>query len=180
MLQDVEQSWLDWGPCPLGGKAVRTKWSQAVVAKFRAGFQSQPPDPSVTDGFPKREIGKAVYLHETEGALARARLIHPYRFDAAKELLGREFAAWQRALFAVLSVDEPYEYAPGIFISIGCGVSKGVIARWAEHRAAWYLESDASTWDAFVNNGMIDYKHRHLDNVDRSMGKFAACMPAHA
>jgi len=172
-LQDVEASWLDWAPNALGGAAERTKWSQAVVAKFRAGFQSQPPDPSVTDGFPKREIGKAVYYHETDGALSRARLIHPYRFDAAKELMGREFAAWQRALFKVLSVAEPYEYAPGIFILVGCGVGKGAIARWAEHRAAWYLESDASTWDAFVNNGMIDYKHRHLDNVDRRMGDFA-------
>lgn len=169
-----EGVWWDWLASANGAITVRSKWPAGMLAKLWRSMTFQPPDPSRTAGFPKREIGKACYEHYGSGALSKGRMIHPFLYDAAKEIMGREFAAWQKALFDVLSVTQPYEYAPGVFLSVGCGVSKGEIATWAEEAgAAWWLESDGSTWDAFVNSGMIQYKHLHMRRVDRRLADFA-------
>lgn len=172
-LVEVEETWYDWFVGPDGPATRATKWTKSVIARFVLSWSRDRPDPSRTDGFPKREIGKACFYHFSTGALARARLIHPPTFDYAKEILGREFAAWQKALCDVTTPTQPYEYSPGVFISIACGVGKGVVADWAEHPALWYLESDGSTWDALVNDGMIDYKHQHMGIVSRRIAAFA-------
>lgn len=173
-LIEAEEKWFDWLSSVNGAITLRSKWPVGTIIKLWRSIMNQPSDPSRTAGFNKREIGKACYDHWGLGALMRSRLIHPYLYDAAKEIMGREFAAWQRSLFGVLSPLDPYEYSDGIHVSIGCGVGKGDIASWAERTGAvWWMESDASSWDAFVNQGMIQYKHLHMEVVDTRIADFA-------
>jgi len=170
---EVEESWYDWFVGPDGPTTRATKWTSAMILKFVRSWSRDPPDPGRTDGFPKREISKACFDHHDTGRLTKARLIHPPTFDYAKEILGREFAAWQKALCDVANPTSPYEYSPGVFISIACGVGKGEVADWAAGSALWYLESDGSTWDALVNDGMVDYKHEHMRVVSPRIAAFA-------
>jgi len=176
-LPGVLSTWLMWTRGEQGPRTVGSKWPERVCRLFYASWICDNPDPTAVDAFVKGEIGKATCDH-LSNPLTKPRLIHTYKYAAAKEFMGREYAAWQRALTQLLDPVSPYVYfADGtttVTLAVGFGSGKGTIAEWAEtRRALWWVESDATSWDAFVNHMMLDYKLSVMRESDERLASYS-------
>lgn len=166
-LEEVQRTWL----VASGGEVVLSKWTGT---KARAILRSLIRDRVMGDrvnAFVKREISKITLDGEP---LTKARLIQGYVNEASHEAYAREFRAFQKALVGICSVSQPYEYAPGIYLSIQSGSSVRDTAHWAEAPAEWYYERDGKSWDATMSRPHFDYKFSFLEACDTRLAAFAA------
>lgn len=165
-LCDAELHWLRH----IGYDVKETKWPMGKAVNILRSVYRNRVMPGVVKAFIKREVGKASIDGEP---LTKARLIQAYANDATAELYAREFTAFQKALCAVATVDEPFELYPGVSFTMGSGLTATQLSDWANKPAEWHLESDATNWDSSINRDLFDAKGSFLHACDPALADFA-------
>lgn len=145
-----------------------SRWCALKQAAFAlsAVFDSVKPD-GVT-AFVKREAGHALPT--------KARLIQGYCNLVTQETVAREQTCFQKALGAMFG-PPGYEMFPGVFVTMGSGLTNQEVAAWARdsrarYRVPVYYERDGKNWDSTMQRPHHDYKIRWMRSVSGDLADF--------